>query len=88
MRRGRTVSDKEMYGLKEGERYSVTTEKDKIKGEFIGYTMIGNEPALVIQFYSGVTRFIMISRIIHIDLVGPGDNKKADDKRPESGYYG
>jgi hypothetical protein len=83
------VSDKEAFALTEGERYNVTTEKDqRSKGVFKGYAMIGNEPALVIQLPGGVTRFILIARILHIDLIGPGEQKKAEDKRPESGYYG
>jgi hypothetical protein len=83
------VSDKEAFALTEGERYSRTTEKDKrSRGVFKGYAMIGSEPALVLQLTGGITRFIPIVRIVHIDTVGPGAHKRAEDKRPESGYYG
>ena len=81
------MSEKEL-GLVEGCRYSVTTEKDPTsKGVFKGYAMLGSESAIVLQI-SGVTRFIPISRIIHIDLIGPGERRKAEGKKPESGYYG
>ncbi|MDR0791334.1 MAG: hypothetical protein LBE47_02215 [Methanomassiliicoccaceae archaeon] len=83
------MSEKETYGLREGERYSVTTDKDqRSRGIFKGYAMIGGEPAVVMQLSGGIMRFIPIVRIVHIDLIGPGEQKKAEDKRPESVYYG
>jgi sulfopyruvate decarboxylase TPP-binding subunit len=83
------VSEKEAIGLTEGERYTVTTDKDqRSKGVFRGYTMIGGEPAIVMQLSGGMTRFIPIVRILYIDMVGPAEQRKAEEKRPESGYYG
>jgi len=82
------VSDKEELGLAEGGRYSVTTEKDpRSRGIFKGYAMLGSESAIVLEMPGGRTRMIPISRIIHIDLLGPADRRK-EEKRPESAYYG
>jgi len=82
------VSEKEI-GLVEGWRYSVTTEKDpRSKGIFKGYAMLGSESAIVLQLSEGVTRLIPITRIVHIDLVSHGERKKAEEKKPESVYYG
>jgi hypothetical protein len=82
------VSDKET-GLVEGWRYSVTTEKEpKSRGVFKGYTMLGSESAIVLQLSGGMIRMIPIVRIMHIDLIGPGERKRTEEKKPESGYYG
>ena len=50
--------------------------------------MLGSESAIVLQLSGGTVRLIPISRIVHIDLIGHGEQIKAEDKRPESGYYG
>ena len=82
------MSDKEL-GLKEGWRYSVTTEKDpRSRGTFKGYAMLGSESAIVLQLSGGTVRLIPITRIVHIDLIGPGEQKRTEEKKPESAYYG
>jgi hypothetical protein len=75
-------------GLIEGWRYSITTEKDpRSKGIFKGYAMIGNESSIVMQLSGGVTRYIPIARVIHIDLLGSAEIKRTEEKKPESAYY-
>jgi hypothetical protein len=77
------VSD---LGLREGGRYSVATEKGTgSKGVFMGYTMIGNESAIVLRLSDGVTRIIPVMKIAYIDVIEDTDRKK--EERPEM-YYG
>jgi len=82
------MSDKEEFGLVEGWRYAVTTDKDpKSKGEFKGYVMIGSESAIVLQMSEGITRMIPVTRIVHIDSLGSGERRKIE-RNQESVYYG
>jgi len=83
------LSDKEEFGLIEGLRYTVTTDKDpKSKGEFKGYVMIGSESAIVLQMSENVIRMIPVTRVVHVDYSGSGERRKSEEKKPESGYYG
>ena len=72
----------------EGWKYSVSTEKDRFEGTFKGYAMIGSESAVAMQLSSGTIRFVPIANILYIDLTASGDQKKAEEKKPEPAYYG
>jgi hypothetical protein len=82
------VSEKDEMGLTEEWMYSVTTENTGSKGTFKGYVMIGSESAIVLQLSDGIMRYIPITKIVHIDLIGPGERKRTDEKRPGPAYYG
>ena len=73
----------------EGWRYSVVTDKDsRSKGAFKGYAMLGSESAIVLQLSDGMTRLIPINSVVYIDLIESGERRKAEEKKPESAYYG
>ena len=76
----------EELGLTEGNRYSVTTEKNVSEGTFKGYAMLGNESAMVMQLSDGTMRIIVISKVVHIDLLVTAERRK-EEKKSEL-YYG
>lgn len=76
------------YNLCMGSKYLIRSAEDEDTiGTFSGYTMVGDEPAMVIRMEGDRIRFFMVSQITYIDLlesVGDGDSSK---KRPEP-FYG
>lgn len=82
------MSDKEDLGLVEGWTYEVASDKDTVsKGVFIGYAMIGSESAVVLQTGERM-RSIPVARILHIDLLGRGERKRTEERKPDAAYYG
>ncbi len=79
----------ENYELKAGSKYSIgfsDEENPPIMGEFLGYTMIGTESAIVLKRSPGnKIRFIPVSQIFYIDLIESAE-EPAVRSRPENLY--
>ena len=67
-----------------------TSEEESTEGEFIGYTMLGNENAAVLSIKGGITRFLILSNISYLDLIvqAPEEEEKDISGRRADTYYG
>lgn len=60
------------------------------EGEFLGYTMLGNENAIVLMTKDGVARFVMMANLSYLDLLtqAPAEDVKETSGRRMDIYYG
>lgn len=76
--------------IRKGWKYLIRSGRsDEITGTFKGYSMIGNETAVVMDSGSGTIRYIPVSKIQYITLLEKNDELQEDVKKEEPGvYYG
>lgn len=65
-------------------------DEAETEGEFLGYTMMGSENALVLRTQDGVARFMIMANISYLDLT---DQAPEEEDRDAAGrradiYYG
>ena len=78
------------YMITEGSKYRVNHGDEELtEGVFKGFSVIGNDTAMVFQLEDGTLRFINSSQIIFLDLLESAPVESAPKKsEPDSVYYG
>ncbi len=77
--------------IRKGSKCRVRTMDGKeTEGDFLGYTMMGSENALVIQTVAGAARFLIMANISYLDLTdqAPEGEEKDTFSRRADIYYG
>ena len=77
--------------IRKGSKCMVRTmDKAETEGEFLGYTMMGSENALVLRTEDGVVRFMIMANISYLDLTdqAPEEEDKDAIGRRADVYYG
>jgi len=60
----------------------------KVRGTFLGYTLVGEMNALVFETIAGTTRLIPETQVIHIDILeGPGAGHPRPKPDGGDGYF-
>ena len=78
------------YMITEGSKYRVNHGDEELtEGVFKGFSVIGNDTAMVFERADGTLRFINSSQIIFLDLLEAAPVEAAPRKsEPGSVYYG
>ena len=78
------------YMITEGSKYRVNHGDEELtEGVFKGFSVIGNDTAMVFQLEDGTLRFINSSQIIFLDLLESAPVESAPkESEPGSVYYG
>ena len=77
------------YMITEGSRYRVNHGDEELtEGVFKGFSVIGNDTAMVFQLSDGTLRFISATQIIYMDLLESAPVESVPKKtEPGSVYY-
>lgn len=78
------------YMITEGSKYKINHgDEEFTEGVFKGFSVIGNDTAMVFELADGTLRFISATQIVFMDLLESAPVESAP-KKQESGsvYYG
>ncbi|MGN0098815.1 MAG: hypothetical protein ACI38Y_05780 [Candidatus Methanomethylophilaceae archaeon] len=77
------------YIITEGSKYRVNHgDEEFTEGVFRGFSVIGNDTAMVFELGDGTLRFINSSQIIFLDLLESAPAEAPKKSEPGSVYYG